>query len=191
MEEVANQGKNSTQLIQHWIDTGKVEVDDNHVPNIVGNADDQNEMSMKLSKWRRSKLVTPLHRWFTRFRSVEGKLPSQINLILLWSKLDFMKSEIFLSVSYISYIYFIISSQFLFGTPSKHFEYHLFTFEKSWYTFKNYWTSPIHFWKVMVHFQKFLNITDSVLNLLGTFSKSLVHFQKKVNNRTFFYLPPC
>ena len=50
MEEVANQGKNSTQLIQHWIDTGKVEVDDNHVPNIVGNADDQNEMSMKLSK---------------------------------------------------------------------------------------------------------------------------------------------
>ena len=50
MEEVANHGKNSTQLIQHWIDTGKVEVDDNNVPNIIGNADDQNEMSMKFSK---------------------------------------------------------------------------------------------------------------------------------------------
>ena len=31
MEEVADHGKNSTQLIQHWIDTGKVEVDDNNI----------------------------------------------------------------------------------------------------------------------------------------------------------------
>ena len=50
MEEVANHGKNSTQLIQHWIDTGKVEVDDNNVPNIIGNADDHSETIMKLSK---------------------------------------------------------------------------------------------------------------------------------------------
>ena len=50
MEEVANHGKNSTQLIQHWIDTGKVEVDDKNIPNIIGNADDHSETSMKLSK---------------------------------------------------------------------------------------------------------------------------------------------
>ena len=104
MEEVANHGKNSTQLIQHWIDTGKVEVDDNNVPNIIGNADDQNEMSMKFSKWRQSKLVTFFYRKFTQFLSVKGKLPSQIKMILLLSKVDFMISKIFLSVSYISYI---------------------------------------------------------------------------------------
>ena len=181
MEEVANHGKNSTQLIQHWIDTGKVEVDDNNVPNIIGNADDQNETSMKLSKWRQSKLVTPFYRKFTQFFSVKGKLPSQINMILLLSKVDFMKSEIFLSVPYISINYFVLSSQVSFGTLSKHFEHCLFTFEKSWNTFKNYWTGSKFFWKVRYVFQ----------GVRYGFEKSGTKQPKTPKAGTFAYSPPC
>ena len=107
--------------------------------------------------------MTPFYRKFTQFFSVKGKLPSQINMILLLSKVDFMKSEIFLSVSYISYIYFIISSQVSYGELSKIFVHYLFTFETSCSISIHICNIPIHFRSEVITLKNFLNTSVQIL----------------------------
>ena len=48
---MAENGKSATQLINQWIDEGKVAVDGNNVPNIIQNAEDLSEVPMNASKW--------------------------------------------------------------------------------------------------------------------------------------------
>ena len=48
---MAENGKSATQLINQWIDEGKVAVDENNVPNIIHNAEDLSEVPMNASKW--------------------------------------------------------------------------------------------------------------------------------------------
>ena len=47
---MAENGKSATQLINQWIDEGKVAVDENNVPNIIRNAEDLSEVPMNASK---------------------------------------------------------------------------------------------------------------------------------------------
>ena len=50
LNQMAENGKSATQLINQWIDEGKVAVDENNVPNIIHNAEDLSEVPMNASK---------------------------------------------------------------------------------------------------------------------------------------------
>ena len=50
LNQMAENGKSATQLINQWIDEGKVAVDENNIPNIIRNAEDLSEVPMNASK---------------------------------------------------------------------------------------------------------------------------------------------
>ena len=50
LNQMAENGKSATQLINQWIDEGKVAVDENNVPNIIHNEEDLSEVPMNASK---------------------------------------------------------------------------------------------------------------------------------------------